>query len=213
MKNLKIGKKLIISFITVLMLTAFASFYALSNLKQAAKQSQDLFEGPYRSTAETIWIRRDLVSIGRNLGNAIMEKNPQMYKTIVMSDVDDIYKRIDILHDSFNGEQKLIDNLESSIDNLKQEIEKVFTLLEQGNYKGAIEITKRNTPYFDAYDKCVENSVTLNEDAEAVGIEFNKKVQDTASKAIFISDSAECIFYSSRISYMCVYYKKIKAAN
>ena len=74
MKNLKIGKKLSISFIVLLMLTAFASFYALSNLRGAAKLSHDLFEGPYKSTTETIWIRRDLVSIGRNLGNAIMEE-------------------------------------------------------------------------------------------------------------------------------------------
>ena len=47
MKNLKIGKKLGISFIVLLMLTAFANFYALSNLKEAGKLSHDLFEGPY----------------------------------------------------------------------------------------------------------------------------------------------------------------------
>ena len=49
MKNLKIGKKLSISFIIVLMLTAFANFYALSNLKEAGKLSHDLFKGPYDS--------------------------------------------------------------------------------------------------------------------------------------------------------------------
>ena len=213
MKNLKIGKKLSISFIVLLMLTAFANFYALSNLKGAAKLSHDLFEGPYQSTTQTMWIRRDLVSIGRNLGNAIIEENPKKYKTIVMGDIDSMYKRIEILRDSFKEEEKLIDNLESSTDNLKQEIEKIYILLDKGDYKGAVEITKRNTPYFDAYDKCVENSATLNEDAEAVGIEFDKDVQDTASKAMIYFYSAECIFYSSRISYMCVYYKEIKAAN
>ena len=169
------------------MITAFASFYAISNLKGAAKQSHDLFEGPYQSTNQSVWIRRDLVSVGRNLGNAIMEENPKMYKTIVMGDIDDMYKRIEGLRGSFKEEQQLIDTLESSTDNLKQEIEKVFILLDKGDYKGAVEITKRNTPYFDAYDKCVENSATLNEDAEAVGIQFDKNVQDTASKAIFIS--------------------------
>ena len=47
MKNLKIGKKLGISFIVLLMITAFANFYALSNLKESGKLSKNLFEGPY----------------------------------------------------------------------------------------------------------------------------------------------------------------------
>ena len=76
MKNLKIGKKLGISFIVLLMLTAFANFYALSNLKKAGKLSHDLFKGPYVITNQTMGIRRDVAAIDDNLTYAIACRNP-----------------------------------------------------------------------------------------------------------------------------------------
>ena len=48
MKNLKIGKKLGISFIVLLMLAVFANVYAQFNLKEAGELSNNLFEGPYQ---------------------------------------------------------------------------------------------------------------------------------------------------------------------
>ena len=183
MKDLKIGRKLSIAFAILLMLTAFTSFYTISKLRQSEKLSHQLFTGPYQSTTETMGVRRDLVSVGRMLGNAIMEKDVAQYKAKTMSDFDSIYKRIDVIKESFGGDQKLVENLHTSVDTLKQECDKVFALLEKGDYNNAIEITKPNTAYFNAYNKCVDDSKILNDEAEASGIKFNKGVQDTSSKA------------------------------
>ncbi|WP_243445023.1 methyl-accepting chemotaxis protein [Romboutsia maritimum] len=207
MKNLKIGKKLAISFIVLLMLTAFANIYTISNLKEAAKLSKDLFEGPYELTTQTMGIRRDLVSIGRNIGNSILRENPKEYRTTILSDFDSTDKRIEKIRDAFKGEDQLIDALESSVGELKQQYEKAYAVIDKGDYKGAKEMTAKNTEYWGVYDKCVENSVALNEKAEALGIKFNQGVQETASKATFAS-SAICIFAMIAGVIICLYITK-----
>jgi methyl-accepting chemotaxis protein len=141
MRNLKIGKKVSICFVVLLMFTTFANGKALYNLKQSGQLSEDLFKGPYQSTTQSMGIRRDLVAVGRYLGNAIMEKNITEYKPMTMNEFDSIYKRIDQIHSSFDGDKKVIEELKVSIDKLKQECEKVFGFIEQGKYDYAIHHT------------------------------------------------------------------------
>ncbi len=208
MKNLKIGKKLGISFIVLLMLTAFANFYALSNFKKAGKLSEDLFKGPYVVTNQTAELRRDVVSIDDNLMNAIAADNPAEYKTYALEDFDSINERIKILNGDFSGDEKdkeLIDNLESSIAELRQQYEKIYELREQGHNKTAEEMaTNESSEYCQIYNKCEEISIDLSKEAQADGIEFEKKIQDTVSKVRLISTSLS-LFAMIVGAIICVY--------
>ncbi len=186
MKNLKIGKKLGISFIIVLMLTAFANFYALSNLKEAEKLSEDLFTGPYVVTSQTWGIRRDLANICRNINNAFLENNQENYRTTIIEDFDIMDKRIDMLRDASTGDEKVLDDLESLAAVLRQEYEKIYQTTQQKSFSGKISDIDTSA-WSEAFDKMSQIIKAFNEDAEANGIEFNKNVHDTVSKAWFIS--------------------------
>ncbi len=186
MKNLKIGKKLSISFIVLLMLTAFANVYTIAKLKQSEGLTHELFNRPYKQTNETMGIRRDLVSVGRNISNSMLRENPVEYRTKILNDFDSIDKRIEIIKKSFKGDTKLINDIESSVADLKQEYEKVYAVMQQGDYKKAKEMTEQNTQYWKIYDKSVEDAITINKHADNLGVEFNEKVSITASKAIFV---------------------------
>uniref|UniRef100_UPI0005A9D9CB methyl-accepting chemotaxis protein n=1 Tax=Faecalimicrobium dakarense TaxID=1301100 RepID=UPI0005A9D9CB len=209
MKNLKIGKKLFLAFGILLMLTIFSSFYTISKLKQSEKLSQQLFTGPYVTTTESMGIRRDLVAVGRYLGNAIMEKNLTLYKAKMVAEFDSISQRLKNIREAFSGDPKFVDNLEQSVNALKQECDKVLALIEQGNYEKAVEITEPNTPYFNAYDKCVDDAVSFNQEVEADAIKFNKGVSETSKRATFasiaisaftvVSGVAICIFITKRL--------------
>ncbi len=190
MKNLKIGKKLGISFIVLLMLAVFANVYAQFNLKEAGELSNNLFEGPYQSTNQSMGIRRDVVYTDQNLMNAIFTPNSTKdFKGLAMENFDNIInERIKILREDSSGDEKLIDNIESSIVELRQEYEKIYAFIEQGDYKTAQEMgTSADSGYYKAYEKCVEDTTALYKDAETHGIEFNKQVQDTVSKARIFS--------------------------
>ncbi|CEH33326.1 methyl-accepting chemotaxis protein [Romboutsia lituseburensis] len=187
MKNLKIGRKLGLSFIVLLMLSAFGNFYALSNLKQAGHLSQELYEGPYVLTTETMGIRRDLVSIGRNLGNSIFREDYQGFYSTLQSDFDSINKRIDIISKNFEGDQNLIKEFENSMQSLRGQCDNVYNLIAKGDRKTAQEITEKGGQYWAAYDKAVQDSVALYEDAEKTGVQFNDGVKKTVSTSSLIA--------------------------
>ncbi|RDY22453.1 methyl-accepting chemotaxis protein [Romboutsia maritimum] len=208
MKNLKIGKKLAISFIVLLMLTAFANFEAISNLKEAVKLSQDLFNGPYRTTTESMGTRRDVVSIDQNLMNSIAGNDPAGHKISAQRNFDSINERIKILRDGILGDEKFVDNLESSIVELRQQNDKIYKLIEQGDYKTAQEMAiKKDSEYCQSYDKSEENATALYKDEEALGIKFNKEIKDTASRATFVS-KALCLSSIVAGVVICIYITK-----
>ncbi|WP_346047204.1 HAMP domain-containing protein, partial [Paraclostridium tenue] len=185
MNNLKIGRKLTLAFGILLIISMCTSFYTVSKLKEAGDLSHELYRRPYSQTNETMEIRRDLVSAERNVGNAMLYTNPAKYKGIVTKDIEGAYENLKKVRSTFQGDMSLVDNLEKSISNFEQEALNVYTVIEQGNYKGAIEMASENTAYSKAYDKCIEDAIKLNEIADARGAEFNKGVEDTISSATF----------------------------
>ena len=207
MKNLKIGKKLGISFMVLLMLSALANIYTISNLKESEKLNRQLFEGPYVSTTQTMGIRRDLVSIGRNLGNSILRGDIEGYRTTIMNDFDSVDKRISMIRDTFKGDQQIIENLQGSVANLKQQYEKAYALMQQNDFNGAKEMTAKNTEYWTIYDACIQGSISLNEEVEAFGTEFNNGVQKTVSRGTYIS-IAISIFNIVAGLIICIYITK-----
>ncbi|CEO21444.1 methyl-accepting chemotaxis protein [Paraclostridium sordellii] len=183
MKNLKIGRKLSISFMIILLLLACTSIYTISKLKKSETLSDELFKGPYETTTESMGVRRDLVSIGRNIGNSMLRENPQEYREVILKDFESIDQRINVIRESFKGESTLVDELKNSIDNLRQQYEAVYPIMQQGNYKAAEDMTAKGTAYYNAYDKCVEASIKVNDESEKYGIEFNQGVKHESNIA------------------------------
>ncbi|HSQ90318.1 methyl-accepting chemotaxis protein, partial [Romboutsia sp.] len=212
MKNLKIGKKIGISFIVLLILTVFANAYAQSNLKKAGKLSQELFEGPYQSTNQSMGIRRDVVYTDQNLMNAVFTPNTTKdFKGLALKNFEGINERIKILREDSSGEEKLIDDIESSIAELRQQYLKIYEVIDQGDYETAQEMaTSGDSEYYQAYMQAVENTTALYEDAEANGIEFNKQVQDTVSKTSFISTAMGLFAIAAGIVIALYITKKLK---
>ncbi|WP_042273372.1 methyl-accepting chemotaxis protein [[Clostridium] dakarense] len=207
MKNLKIGRKLRISFIILLILAAGTSFYTISKLKQSEKLSQQLFTGPYVSTTESMTIRRSLVAVGRDLAYTILREDHVKYKPILEADFENIAKSIELIKNASDTEEKLINDLENEVGKLKQEYDKAFALAESGNYKGTLEMVGENTVYRGIYDKCIEYAKTLNEHAEKDAIKFDKGIQDTVSKATIVSITISLFTIVAGIA-ICVYITK-----
>ncbi|WP_042276412.1 methyl-accepting chemotaxis protein [[Clostridium] dakarense] len=183
MKNLKISRKLSISFIVLLMIATFANFYTISSLRKAESLNKQLFNGPYNSTTEAMGVRRDTVSIGRGIANSIIRENPSKYRDEIISNFESIDKRLKIIEKSFSGDKKFIDNLENSVDKIRQEYDQLYDLMLKGDYKTVKEVTAENTEYWKLDAELRENSIALDKEAEAEGIEFNKGVESATSKS------------------------------
>ncbi|WP_052356504.1 methyl-accepting chemotaxis protein [[Clostridium] dakarense] len=215
-KNLKIGKKLSISFIIVILLAAFANGNAMHNLKKAGELGHDLFEGPYQLTNQSMGIRRDIVSIDQNLVTAFTAQNPTdtSYKETILKNFDSINERIkiirgvDIPRENTSEASKLVDDIENSVSELRQEYEKVFAFIEKGDYETAKEmVVKEDQAYYKAYGKSVDYAIALYEDAETLGVKFDKGVSEAVSKSKIISTTLNI---SSMVAglIICIYITK-----
>ncbi|MDK2562649.1 methyl-accepting chemotaxis protein [Romboutsia sedimentorum] len=210
MKNLKMGKKLALSFIVLLTITIFANGNTLYNLKKTGKLSHDLFEGPYELTSQAMGVRRDLTSIDQNLAYALLAQDPTelSYKTTIAKNFDSINERIKILREDTSKDGKLIDDIESSTLELKKQYEEAYQFIEKGDYKSAKDmVLKEDLEYYKTYDKCIKSSTTLYENAEIIGVKFDEGVEDTVSTTWVISLTINILSIISGVL-ICLYVTK-----
>ncbi|MCR8746742.1 methyl-accepting chemotaxis protein [Romboutsia lituseburensis] len=207
MKNLKIGKKLGISFVILLMLAAFGNLYSISKLKQASGLNQELFDGPYVVTTESMGVRRDLVSIGRNLSNMILRDNYQEFYSSVKKDFESVDQRINTIRNSFTGDKTLINDLDDTMKELNAQADIIYGFVAKGDREGAKSMTEKGGVYWSIYDKCVEESIKLYDTSSNAGVEFNNNVHKTVTRSVFVAIVVSISTIIAGIA-ICVYVTK-----
>ncbi|MCQ4698102.1 MAG: methyl-accepting chemotaxis protein [Paraclostridium sordellii] len=208
MKNLKIGKKLGLAFVILLVITAFSSFYVLFNLKKSSQQSHDLFRGPYQVTNNALGVRRDIVSIDQNVMNAVAGNKPKEHEISAQKDFESIDNSIKVLKENSRGDKQLIDNLEAAIANLKQQNQLIYSFLDKGDVANAQKIAvTEGSGYYQAYVDSVNSAKAIYEDEAARGVRFDKEIENTASKAM-ITSTTMCILSILAGVVICIYITK-----
>jgi methyl-accepting chemotaxis protein len=185
LKNLKIGQKLGLAFVILLVLTALSNLFLISNLKKSANQSHDLYTGPFQVTNESMSIRRDLVSIDQNVMNSIAGNKPDEHEASAQKDFESIENSMKILREKALGDKKLVSDLEASIENLKKENNNIYSLLHQGKAQEAQQIAITDgSGYYNGYVASINAAKAVYEDEKARSAEFDKEIKERSSKAI-----------------------------
>ncbi|MCR1849688.1 methyl-accepting chemotaxis protein [Paeniclostridium sordellii] len=208
MKNLKIGKKLGLAFVILLVITAFSSFYVLFNLKKSSQQSHDLFNGPYQVTNNALGVRRDIVSIDQNVMNAVAGNKPKEHEISAQKDFESIDNSIKVLKENSRGDKQLINNLEADIANLKQQNQLIYSFLDKGDVANAQKIAiTEGSGYYQAYVDSVNSAKAIYEDEVARGVRFDKEIENTASNSM-ITSTTMCIISILAGVVICIYITK-----
>ena len=218
LKNLKVGQKIGLSFLLVLLVTVISNVYAISSITKSETLSYELYKGPYVVTTESMGIRRDLVSIGRNISNSMLRENPAEYKTIILKDFDSVDERINKIEKSFDGNigeitdksLALISEMRNSFKNLRGQYDEVYALLEKNDYAHAKEMTAENTKYREIYADCVNESIKLYEYAQNSGELFNQDVKQTCDQSRLFAKIVSLISIIITIVICIVLTKSIK---
>ncbi|MCR8746748.1 methyl-accepting chemotaxis protein [Romboutsia lituseburensis] len=179
MKNLKIGKKLSISFAILIIMAACASVYATFNLTDVKKANKNLFEGPFLSTTEAMGVRRDLVSIVRHVNDGFLSQDHAKARTVIIQEFDSINKRMEVLYKALPPEdQNMIDELASTMDQLRKEYDKMYAITQSAGFTGKESEVDAKT-FVGLINKCTQEAIDLNEHAEKTANEYYNKVQKT----------------------------------
>ena len=136
-KNLKIGKKLMLSFFTILVLTISLIIYLLVELKETDKLSDELFRGPYKLTEESLNVRMEVIGISRNLNSGFVDNNHDGERQEILQYFDNINDRIERMR-KLNLKDLTI---EYELDNLKNIISKYKMLMIIYMHKQIIKVS------------------------------------------------------------------------
>lgn len=186
-KNLKIGRKLILGFASIALLSVIMMLFALSCISSVGKLSHDLFTGPYVSTTEAMGIRYNLNAIGKDIRSAIIDRDLDKYMDSINQNKTQLDGRIVTLHKSFKGDKKLVSDVETSEVNLEAERAKVLEAIRQQDY--TLAATLLNTVYTEAYNKTFVAADLLYNDADKRAIDFDATAKKTADISLYISSA------------------------
>lgn len=186
MRNLKIGKKVSICFVIILILVISGNYYMISNLRKSGDLNGDLFHGTYDLTVEATWIRRDIASIGKNLDNIVLRENSQEYKNSLKEDFDSIYESIELLGKNHLGNKELTENIENYINKLSEQCSKIYSFVEAGDTETAKKMIESNSEYLQIYNACSDKAMDLYEYAEKEANDSHEEVERIVSTTWFV---------------------------
>lgn len=184
-KNLKIGKKLIIGFASVAILSVIMVSFALYCLNSVGDLSHRLFTGPYVSTTEAMGIRYDLNAIGKDIRDAIIDKDLASHQSKIDEGKKQLDERIVKIETVFGGEKQLVKDVANAEVELAVEREKVLAAIRAKDFDLAVSIL--GTSYTDAYTKTFNAADILFKDADKRASDFDATSQKTANQSMIIS--------------------------
>ncbi|MGL6105215.1 methyl-accepting chemotaxis protein [Romboutsia sp.] len=188
-KNLKIGKKIGFAFAVILLITSYASGSILFNLRKSGNLVNDLYDGPYQLTNNAMEIRKDLISARQNVNLAYNTEDVDKYKSLVNNDFDNIEKKLQLIREDDSIENSLEYNLQNSIENLKQEAEKVYPLIEAADWESVeSKLSDENSTFVKAYDECENYAAKIYEYSNEQGKEFIKSVDKAVLRSNIIGN-------------------------
>lgn len=187
MKNLKIGKKLIISYAVVLILLVTGTIVSIINLNSFGSQIETFYNGPFtvKGSANAINtnFERMQKSVYRTMSNSDLE--------IIQEAIADanaaaaaIQEQLPIVKEHFMGDLQIVTRLESSLTKLAPMREEVLKLAsENKNTEAAAYMEKNNIPVIKEAQKELN---TLIENGNTKGEELITSLKNSQARAVLV---------------------------
>lgn len=178
MKNLKIGKKLLITFMMIIVLFCCTVFVAVWGLKRNEEKYTQFYNVGYQITNKVMSMRRGLQIIAKDLTYLTIEEDEAKCKEFS----DDLQKELDLmsengnwLFENFQGEQALLDDFSANITQAIEIQEKVLKLTET-------DMEEARNVLLDEYQPVLEKAVnSLIEISTVAENDAKRDYEDTTS--------------------------------
>lgn len=182
MKNLKIAKKLLITFGIIIFMLCATVIIAIVSLTNTYRNFETFYNIPYEITNRSMDMRRAIQSTAKNLGYATMSEDKDdtaNYVQEAQNDLQSLRDGIAFMKENFRGDMTLVNNFESIMSSVTTERDQVFQYaLENKNTEAAALYFEKVNP---AFAEAQQLLVKINEDAKINGAS-NFKEADTSAK-------------------------------
>lgn len=172
-KNMKIGKRLLTTFIIVLILFTICIGTAMVNLRIMAGNTGEFYQGPFTATDSTWSIKNSLVSLERYLYKAMASPDlvlTKQYVDAARKEVEAIDKTYNDLIKKFSGDTTNLEAFHEGIQKTYKFRDQIFELALVNSNEEAMKIMDEDyLPLSQAATDYLTNEITL---AEAQSKEF-----------------------------------------
>lgn len=152
-RNMKIGKRLMAAFGTILFLYLVSMITSLVNVSMVSDSLTTFYHRSY-TTVNTAWSsRKSVISIERYLNKAMLSKDPEVIQGSIDSmkkDIATIESDIPIIEKAFTGDPALISQLKTTFTQSNATTEQIYSLLSANQMEAALKLV--NETYMPALD-------------------------------------------------------------
>lgn len=170
MKNLKIGKKLIVAFGSIIIGVVIMAFFAFGGLSIVGSNFDKFYNEPFQVSNQVMEMRRAIQSTAKNINYAFAtadEAKTKEYITSAISDIESLSSGISYLREHFTQDLQLVEKFSTTLSRGSDARERIAELALVNNNTEAGEIffgeyqpvlLESNAYLTQIYDLCMETA-------------------------------------------------------
>ncbi len=166
MKNLKIGKKLLITFGIIIILLLVTIIISILGFVSISKSYTNFYNKPYTITNKTMDMRRTIQSAAKNIGYTIMTTDKEKkleFSEQAKNELDSLEVDIKFLRENYTGNVELINSFEKIMIDTRDVRDEIIDLANNNKDDEAISLYFRE--YYSALLDIQNYLLNINDDA------------------------------------------------
>lgn len=187
MKNFKVGKKLAISYIIIMLLLILGSIVSVTDIVRVGERMEAFYDGPFAVRDSVSSIRANFESMQKSIYRTIAFDGMDIMEESI-GDVNEAQKNIGdellVLKEHFNGDKQVIETLEEQLESVYPIDAKVLDMAIQYKNQEALNYMRENTREANANIRAELEK--LGTDTDEMGVNLIAEVRDAQKNSIII---------------------------
>lgn len=189
-KNMKISKKLFLSFSIVILLFFVSLLVSIISIYRVAKSLDDFYDQPYQVVNATAQTRETLVSIQKNMYQGMSTMDKQVVSEVI-TEIDKytatVEDNVKVLEQKFLGDKTIIENFKKIMEQTAPLKKQLKNLISSNTSKDNEEALKlMNEQYLSLYNTQIELLNQMNEFALNNAIRYTQNAKNTKIQTLFL---------------------------
>lgn len=190
LKNMKISKKLFLSFSIVILLFFLSLLVSIISIYRVAKSLDDFYDQPYQVVNATAHTRETLISIQKNMYQGMSTMDKQIVSEVITEidkHTETVEDNVKILEQKFLGDKTIIENFKKIMEQtapLKQQLKDLISLNTSKDNEEALKLM--NEQYLSLYNTQIELLNQMNEFALNNAIRYTQNAKNTKIQTLFL---------------------------
>ena len=188
MKNLKIGKRIAVSFGIIFILFLAVSGTSLYSLIVNNSRFVEFYNNGHEVSMLTVEMRNNVESAAKNVGYATMISDlikKGNYIDQSEADFNELKENLQHLKDKYKGDQALVEDIEKALSEAEPHKEEVFTLAKENRTRQATEV------FFESLEPCFDqiqsDLIQISDSArQSADSDFNRSQSDMTGTEVIV---------------------------